>query len=349
MASRFLISVNGIAAVLTPLINFGLGNIRSSGVPSWKIMYFVPGAITVVWGVTIWFVLSTDPITAGGLSPRERYIAVARLRSNNAGVRNTHVKAEQLVELAGDAKFWLCFASALLIFVVNGPVSTFVPTIIHGFGYSALHSLLLSMPHGAYGAVLILALSLTASRRPGCRCWMASAVALGSTLAAVLLWTLPRSNMGGLLFAATILSSALPGYSLLLSLQLANTAGFTKRSASSAGVFIGYCIGNFIGPMLFRQQDGPRYVPGFIVVTITSSSAAVLLMTYRYVCLRHNRKRDEAGIPESFEHAYDDDLTDLKVSCRRFSFCFRTSLSIVWPNFARLTGRLQNPQFRYIV
>lgn len=318
MVSRFLVSFNGIAAVLTPLINYGLGNIRSSVVPSWKIMYFVPGAITVVWGITIWFILSTDPITARGLTPRERYIAVARLRSNNAGVRNTHIKPEQLVELVGDIKFWLCFASALLIFIVNGPVSTFVPTIIHGFGYSPLNSLLLSMPHGVYGTILILTLSFTASRRPGYRCWMASVVALGSTLAAVLLWKLPRSNMGGLIFASTILSSALPGYSLLLSLQLANTAGFTKRSASSAGVFIGYCIGNFIGPMLFRQQDGPRYVPGFIVVTVTSSLAALLLIIYRYVCLWHNRKRDKAGIPESFEHAYDDDLTDLKVGCRRF-------------------------------
>lgn len=296
-----------------PLINYGFGSIHSTVSP-WKIMYFFPGAVTILWGISVWFLLPADAITANGFSPRERYIAVARLRSNNAGVRNSHIKMAQIRELAVDFKFWLCCTMAFLMFIVNGAVSTFVPSIINGFGYSALNSLLLTMPSGAFGVVFILLTSFIASRRPGSRCWLICGAELGSTLAAVLLWQLPLANRGGLLFASSILPSGLAGYSLLLSLQLGNTAGYTKRSAASAGVFIGYCLGNFAGPLLFRVQDAPRFKPAFAVVTATTAAAALLVLVYRFVCVWQNRRRDASGIKEGFEHAYEDDLTDLKVS-----------------------------------
>lgn len=41
--------------------------------------------------------------------------------------------------------------------------------------------------------------------------------------------------------------------------------------------------------------------------------AAVLAIVYRYVCLWENKRRDKLGT-EAFDHAYEDDLTDMKVS-----------------------------------
>ncbi|KAL4988559.1 hypothetical protein BDW68DRAFT_176839 [Aspergillus falconensis] len=45
------------------------------------------------------------------------------------------------------------------------------------------------------------------------------------------------------------------GYAVLMGLQIANIAGYTKRSLSSSGLYIGYCLGNFVGPLCFREQD----------------------------------------------------------------------------------------------
>ena len=56
-----------------------------------------------------------------GLTDRERYIAVARMRINNAGVRNTHFKREQVFEVLVDIRFWIVFAMAFFIMVANGP------------------------------------------------------------------------------------------------------------------------------------------------------------------------------------------------------------------------------------
>ena len=99
-------------------------------------MYLVAGAVTVIWSFVILFFLPPDPVRAKNFTDRERYIAVARMRRNNAGVRNTHFKREQLWELVLDIKFWLVFAMAFLILVANGPVSTFIPIIISDLGYS---------------------------------------------------------------------------------------------------------------------------------------------------------------------------------------------------------------------
>jgi hypothetical protein len=98
----------------------------------------------------------------------------------------------------------------------------------------------------------------------------------------------------------------------LMGLQIANTAGYTKRAVTSSGIFVGYCLGNFVGPLLFKPRDAPVYAPGFVVVLATAIAAAVLTVVYRYVCIWDNRRRDKAGTLEGFDHAYEDDLTDVK-------------------------------------
>lgn len=68
-----------------------------------------------------------------------------------------------------------------------------------------------------------------------------------------------------------------------------------------------------MGPLIFKTKDAPKYAPGFIVVVITSIAAALLAIVYRFVCVWENKKRDKAGV-EAYDHAYEDDLTDIKVS-----------------------------------
>lgn len=278
------------------------------------------GALTIVWGIALWWLLPPDPVRAGGFNERERYISVARLRSNNSGVRNTHFKIGQVLELLVDEKFWIVFAIATLCMISNGPISTFVPIIINSFGFTTLQSLLLSAPVGAYAGTLQLLVPWLCYKYSGWRTWSIFACQLGTTLAALLLWQLPLKQTGALLFACYILPSVGAGYAVLMGLALANTAGYTKRTVTSSGIYIGYCVGNFIGPLVFEPKDAPRYAPGFIIVFVTAIVAGLLALVYRYRCIAVNKKRDKTGVLEGFEHAYEDDLTDRK-----------------------------NPQFRYIL
>ncbi|KAK7424615.1 hypothetical protein QQZ08_008498 [Neonectria magnoliae] len=311
-------SCTGYVSVFSPLINYGFG-IINGGTSSWRYMYYFSGALTMVWGITLFFVLPPDPVRVKGFNERERYLLVARLRTNNSGVRNTHLKVEQIWELLFDMKFWVVFSIAFLSMISNGPISTFVPIIINGMGFSTLNSLLLVIPMGAYAGTMQLIFPFLAYKFPGLRSYLVFAAQMGTVVAALLLWLLPLSSTGVLLFACYILPSVGAGYAVLMGMQIANTAGYTKRSIASSGMYIGYCLGNFVGPLVFKKEEAPRYESGFIVVVVTAIAAGLLALVYRFLCVWTNRQRDKAGA-EGFDHAYEDDLTDKK-----------------------------NPQFRYIL
>lgn len=208
-------------------------------------MYFVAGAITIIWGIILVFLLPSDPIRARGFNERQRYIAVARLRVNNSGVRNTHYKKGQVFELLGDGKFWLVFFIAFLSMIANGPISTFTPIIINSFGFNTLKSLLLVIPQGFLGGSYQLLAPYLAYKfsEKGVRSWIIFTAQMITTLAAILLVALPLDATGGLLFACYILPAIGGGYAVLMGLQIANIAGYTKRSIASSGLYIGYCLG----------------------------------------------------------------------------------------------------------
>lgn len=218
----------------------------------------------------------------------------------------------------------------------NAPISTFQPLIIKDLGYTGLKSLLLTMPSGAYAGTMMLITTYLAYKFPGWRSYIIALCQVMTIFASLLLWLLPRSATGGLLFAVYVLPTTGSAYAVAMGLFLANNAGYTKRSLTSSMMYVGYSlgmvcpsinshslnhifinanvdVGNFAGPQVFRAQDAPRYTLGFIVVVITAIIAGLIVLVYRFVCAYENRRRDALGTTEAFEHAYEDDLTDKKV------------------------------------
>jgi len=232
----------GYVSIVSPHSNYGLGHIRGSLSP-WRYMYLVAGAVTILWAAVIYFIMPPDPIRARGFTERERYIAVARMKVNNAGVRNTHFKAAQVWDAVTDIRFWLMFSMSFLLMIANGPVSSFIPIIINGFGFSGLNSLLLTMPSGAVSGTIELLAPFLAYKIPKVRTWIIAVCECGTIMSALLLWLLPRNSMGGLLFGVYFLASFGGAYAVIMGLQIANTAGYTKRSVTSSGLFVGYCLG----------------------------------------------------------------------------------------------------------
>jgi hypothetical protein len=53
--------------------------------------------------------LPDSPVSAPGLTPRERRVAVERLRENQTGVENKHLKPYQILEAFKDYKLYIFF------------------------------------------------------------------------------------------------------------------------------------------------------------------------------------------------------------------------------------------------
>lgn len=56
-----------------------------------------------------------------------------------------------------------------------------------------------------------------------------------------------------------LVTAVAPAFPLMMSMFASNTAGFTKKSSVVALIFVGYCVGNFVGPQFFKNTEAPAY------------------------------------------------------------------------------------------
>lgn len=96
-------TANGFGIALGGLLGYAIGNIKGS-LPSWKYEFLIIGALCCIWGVVMFIFLPDSPVTAKGLSMKEKRLAVERLSSNQTGIENKHLKGYQVKEAVLDVK-----------------------------------------------------------------------------------------------------------------------------------------------------------------------------------------------------------------------------------------------------
>ncbi|CAI6101459.1 unnamed protein product [Clonostachys chloroleuca] len=78
-----------------------------------------------------------------------------------------------------------------------------------------------------------------------------------------------------------------------------NIRGFTKKTTVNAMIFIGYCVGNIVGPHLFVDNEAPSYPSGFLAMMICFGIALVICTSLRFYLIWENRRRDRLGFVNS--------------------------------------------------
>jgi MFS transporter, ACS family, allantoate permease len=148
--------------------------------------------------------------------------------------------------------------------IATGGITNFFSQLIVSFGYTPEQSLLYGTPGGAVEIVTLIGLGYLGDRY-GHRILISISGLLVALLGIILIVALPLSNPKGRL-AGYYLTQASPStFVALLSLVSTNVAGYTKKTTVAALYLIGYCVGNIIGPQVFRPSDAPEYRPGEIV------------------------------------------------------------------------------------
>ena len=101
-------TANGVGIALGGLLGYGIGHINGA-LASWRLEFIIIGALCCVWGIVIGILMPDSPVTAKFLSKREKRIAVERLKSNQTGIENKHLKPYQIAEAFMDIKLYLFF------------------------------------------------------------------------------------------------------------------------------------------------------------------------------------------------------------------------------------------------
>ncbi|KAK9379068.1 major facilitator superfamily domain-containing protein [Kockiozyma suomiensis] len=308
--------MNGIQGLCGGLIAYGISHINSSVLKSWQVLYIILGCITCTWAVFILWWMPDSPMRAKCFSEEDRVLMIERVRANQTGVQNRKLKKSHIIEAIKDFQIWCYVFIEIIIQIPSGGLGSFSTLIIKGFGYTTLQTELLSMVNGGCQVVAMLGAAYLLRRFQRAVLLMMLFL-VPNIVGTIVLLTVPvsKSTRVGLLFAYWITISFWGMMVILMSTLARNVAGQTKKSVSTASLFLAWAVGNMIGPQVFKSNQAPRYFTGFAVHMGCYAVIIILLCALGWYLRKENRRRDalqevdwrasEANLDNAF-----DDLTD---------------------------------------
>ncbi|KAK4940890.1 hypothetical protein LTR10_019043 [Elasticomyces elasticus] len=302
-------SFSGGSNLISPLINYGLGHITGGALHPWQYMYLIAGLATFFWGIALWFIFPASPKTAKGFTEKEHILLLERVRANNAGAENRHIKWYQVREAVSGYPFWCILFLAMLSTTGSGAVTTFGSIIFHGMGFSTFVSLLLNIPIGALAFICVLGSGYLGRTIPNARLNILTVACAPVIVGCCLLWQLPSSARGARIAGYYLINFFSAAWVQCIALGTSNVAGHTKKATYAAATFFGYSLGNIIGPLTFNANSAPRYDPGFRAMVICFALCAGLAQAFRALLSFDNRKRQKTHGDPTIEHGLED-LTD---------------------------------------
>lgn len=79
----------------------------------------------------------------------------------------------------------------------------------------------------------------------------------------------------------------------------------------NAILLISFCLGNIIGPLTFRAEDAPEYIPAKITIIVTCATAVVLTLILRAYYIWENKMRDKVVEETRMGHKADIEFADV--------------------------------------
>ncbi|KAI4655553.1 hypothetical protein J4E93_000267 [Alternaria ventricosa] len=306
----------GTGTIIGSLISFGFQHYDSATFTSWQIMFLVVGLVTVSVGITVVLLLPDNPMSSR-LTPAEKVWAIERLRENQTGIENTHFKFHQVLDCFKDPQTWMLSIITISSNVPNGAVSSYQATLIKSFGFSSKTTALLQLPSGAVSVISILIATYLAGRFNQRALNVVSLLVPGALGGCLMAFLPGESRVGKLIgnYLTNCIGSSLP---LLYSWVSANIAGHTKKVTMNAILLMSFCLGNIIGPLTFRQGDGPDFIPAKVTIVVTCAFAAAMALVLRAYYMWENKKRDREDDGTHLENEEFLDLTDREN--RRFRY-----------------------------
>ncbi len=287
---RIAIYLASIATLFIGPLSYGIGRSTGSHIATWKLLYITVGGVTLFWGVALFWLLPNNPATWKRLTDREKYIALDRVRQNNTGVENKHIKWGQVREAFLDPKSWVLLCGQIMVCTFLGGLTNFAALIVNNLGFSPLETVLLGMPTGCIQFLSSILLSYIGTIWPNTRCLVASLACLIPLAGTALIWKLPVENKYGRLGVYYVIYLFWGSYTLSASLPAVNTSGHSKKVTTYAMTFVGYTTGLIIGPQYFSQN----FTQGYIALMCSAAAASVMFLLYALICIWQNKQKDKA-------------------------------------------------------
>ncbi|GBF65768.1 transporter [Trichophyton mentagrophytes] len=317
---RNAIVFSAFSSVINGFLSYTVGRIPSPApLRLWQYLFLIVGSVSMAWSIFAFIFLPNSPMDARFLTDEEKYHAVKRLAENKTGIVNKRWKWNQVIEAVLDPKTWIIFLFNVAINIPNGGLITFGGILIKNLGFSPIQASLLNMPTGVMSTLSAFIFSSLAARWANRRCLVTMLAASVPVIGSIIVYTLKRTDIPaqiiGLYFLYTYFGPYVVGklesyplyrYTQLnacqgISLAQANTAGHTKKNVQYSILYIGYAVGNLIGPQTFRDSQAPAYTGGFIAMLACYCSCILLMGMYWILAAWMNKRASRARVSATCE------------------------------------------------
>jgi MFS family permease len=292
VATRIAILYTGniLATAFAGLIAAGIfhGLDDVAGLPGWKWLFILQGAVTFVIAVVGYFILPDFPLTTKWLTEEERQLAHNRMELDTVGNKGETSTMEGLKQAAKDPLVWIFCAMAHLHLAANG-FKNFFPTVVETLGFDRTITLVLTCPpYLIAGASTILVSWM--SGRYNERTWhitASKAVAVVGFAAAA-----ATMNTAGRYVCMVIFTIGTYAVNSLILGWCGSVCGQTKEKKAVAISMVTMIMNiSFIWtPYLWPKTDAPRYAIAMGSSAGFSIGTAALAWLAKFILMRRNRK-----------------------------------------------------------
>lgn len=310
---------NSVGMVLGGLIGAGIMEMPTvSNISPWKWAFIIFGSITILMGFLYFFLLPDKPTSKWFRLTEEQKLIIKERSRDNAVIPTLEIDYDQIREALSEPRLYCYCLISLLIELQNGALTIFSALIIADLGFSNFNAVLLTIPSGVV-SFLIMYFSTNLSKKKGEIILIAIGTCTISLVGLICLLAIPSG--GAKLIGLYLSWGCTPTYTLMQASISSNVSGYTKKIFYTSGNLIFYTVGNFIGPLLLRQKDAPRYFMGMSIYIAANIIVICLFVYIRYSYTAINKKRHLDK--NSNVVALPDDLEDI-TDAQNQNFVYRT-------------------------
>ncbi|KAI1288624.1 major facilitator superfamily transporter [Xylaria venustula] len=306
---------SGLLAYAIAKLN-GLG-----GLEGWRWIFILEGLLTVVIGITCFFLLVDSPtLSSRWLEPDEiRFLELRqaiRRGQDPDSYHEKHFDLGALIQVIKDWKMYLLVLGNWSNAVPNYALKFTLPAIITSMGFTSSNAQLLTVPPYAAGAISAYAISVFADKfhwRMPFIVGPQTAVIVGFVILFVKAADI-KNNIALCYFAVVLVCAGLyPIFPGINAWNIANSAPAAKRAVSIAYLVAAGNIGGLIGSYIYIAEERPRYPTGYgtsLGFTAAGLVAVLVLEAALMAANKRNAKLTEADVQERYPSEHLEKLGD---------------------------------------
>jgi hypothetical protein len=281
----------------------------------WRLLFLIEGFPSMLVAVWAWSFIPDGPGTIRWLTPRQRKVAILRLRQEKENDEDDDYAPRisngiNLTEVFQTIKDPKCYLTAFMFFSCNvafGSIPVFLPTIVRDMGFESITAQALTAPPYLVAFFVVIATAYFSDHLQT-RSTFIVAHALLAALGYATIAFLGYRESPHTLIRYLALYPAIFGFfsciTVIITWTINNQESDSKKGTGMAILNIVGQFGPLVGTSIFPASEGPWYVKGMAICAGFMVLVALLAGLLRWVLVRDNGKARQskvgglyAGIP----------------------------------------------------